>query len=235
MKNLLIDVGNTNAKYCLAEGDAFIELNFEQAENILTEVESVAIAAVSENIQVTTLLNKADEQGLTVVHAEVSERSFGIECGYPKFKNLGIDRWLAVLAAEQSYPDEDLIIVDAGTAMTVDFLTSDKKHLGGWIIPGLDLMKSSIIEKAPKVFGEQKVREEQFGTDTPSAVFNGCLFTCIGSIQLAASFLTEQTARPVKVLLTGGNSSLLSKSLKQQFYVDQFLVFKGLNRFLTGK
>lgn len=235
MKNLLVDVGNTNVKYCLADEDSFAELSFEQAENALCEVEAVAVAAVTENKQASALLRKVSEQRKMVVHAEVSERSFGIECGYPKFNNLGIDRWLAVLAAEQSYPNEDLVIVDAGTAMTIDFLTADKKHLGGWIVPGLDLMKSSIIERAPKVFGEEKVLQEQFGTDTPSAVFNGCLFTCIGSIQLAATFLTEQTKRPVKLLLTGGNSFQLAKSLKQQNYVDPFLVFKGLNRFLTDK
>ena len=235
MKNLLVDIGNTNVKYCLADGDSFTELSFEQAESILFDVEAVAVAAVTESKEANALLQKVSEQRKKVVYAEVSERSFGIECGYPKFDNLGIDRWLAVLAAEQSYPNEDLVIVDAGTAMTIDFLTSDKKHLGGWIVPGLDLMKSSIIERAPKVFGGEKVSQEQFGTDTPSAVFNGCLFTCIGSIQLAASFLTEQTKRPVKLLLTGGNSSQLSKSIKQQNYVDQFLVFKGLNRFLTDK
>lgn len=235
MKHLLVDVGNTNVKYCLADGDSFVELSFEQAEKVLLEVEAVAVAAVAENKQANYLLSTASKQRIKIMYAEVSERSFGIECGYPKFNNLGIDRWLAVLAAEQSYPNEDIVVVDAGTAMTIDFLTSDKKHLGGWIVPGLDLMKSSIIERAPKVFGEEQVLQEQFGTDTPSAVFNGCLFTCIGSIQLAASFLTEQTKRPVKLLLTGGNSDQLSKSIKQQNYVDQFLVFKGLNRFLTDK
>lgn len=235
MRNLLIDVGNTNAKFCLADGDSFTELSYKQALETLHSIKSIAVASVADNKQVSSLLKKALEMEISIINAEVAAKSFGIECAYAEYKNLGIDRWLAVLAADTIYPKTNIVIVDAGTAMTIDFLSAEKKHLGGWIIPGLDLMKSSIIEKASKVFCGEKVAKERFGTDTPSAVSNGCLFTCVGAIELAASFLTEKSTTPIKILITGGNGQELSELINQENKRDEHLVFKGLNRFLTDK
>lgn len=233
MKHLLIDVGNTNAKFCVVHDEVFYEIDVSQALAQLTEFESVALASVADNENVNLVLAKAKSLGKPIVTAEVDAESFGIQCAYKNYQNLGIDRWLAVVAAEAELPNQDVVIVDAGTAMTVDFLTAEKKHLGGWIVPGLDLMKTSIIDKAPKVFGDKKVEFELFGTDTPSAVFNGCLLTCVGSIHLAMQQLHEKTASPVKLLLTGGNSKQLADLINGEKIQDEFLIFKGLKRFLT--
>lgn len=235
MTRVLIDVGNTNAKFCLVEGEKYQLLPFDQAITALSKVKSVAIASVADNEQANSLVEIAKTKNIEVVEANVASESFGIKCGYGNYQNLGIDRWLAVVAAEAMLPNTNVVIVDAGTAMTIDFLTADKNHLGGWIVPGLDLMKSAIIEKAPKVFGEKKVESEQFGTDTPSAVTNGCFFTCVGAIQLAVSFLHKKTSSPVTLLLTGGNRKQLAEFIELEKVVDEFLVFKGLNRFLTDK
>lgn len=235
MKHLLIDIGNTKAKYCLVEDNDYRVVELEEANDALTDVHSLVVASVAHNDQAEKLIAMAKTNKIPVCYAEVAPTSFDIVCAYSKFENLGIDRWLAIVGAEQLYPDTDLVIVDAGTAMTIDFLTAQKKHLGGWIVPGLELMKTSIIEKAPKVFGDEKVENQLFGTDTPSAVFNGCLYTCVGSIRLAVDFLSKQTNSEVKLLLTGGNSKQLAHHLEHQSYLEEYLVFKGLNRFLSNK
>lgn len=235
MASLLIDVGNTQAKYCvLAEGE-FEHVTHEQAKNWLPKVDKIGIAQVASNEQTDILLNRAKSLGKYIYHAEVSEEDCGVKCGYEDYKNLGIDRWLAILASELVFPSKHVVVVDAGTALTIDCLTADKHHLGGWIIPGIELMQSSIVERAPKVFIDKKSSFEQFGTDTPSAVINGTLLTCVAAIHHAVELLTKKTGENVELLITGGDKERLSQHLELPHQTCKDLVFIGLNRLLTTK
>lgn len=233
MIKLLIDVGNTSAKYCLLEQNSYQQVSFQHVLSRLSEVDSIAIASVAENNQVTEIIKQADKQNIAIVYAEVASSSYGVECAYDNYTNLGIDRWLAILAAEQLYPKRNLVIVDAGTATTIDFLAKDKKHLGGWIAPGLDLMQASIIEKAPGVFGEKLAKVEKFANDTPAALASGCFYSCLGMINTAVDFFNEQTDGNILLLLTGGNGKQLSDHITIEHELNSNLVFVGLSRFLT--
>ena len=234
MKNLLIDVGNTSAKYCLLVDDSYQLISFNNAMGMIDTLDAVVIASVSDNQEVEKLREKALGISIPVQDVKVMSKSFGISCGYPKFQNLGIDRWLAVIAAELLYPKENLVIVDAGTAMTVDFLTAEKEHLGGWIVPGLDLMQEAIVNKASKVFKTDQCKQETFATDTPSAVFNGCLIACESTIYSAVELFSQKVGKNIRVLLTGGNANLLSKRLKIESIEHKSLIFIGLNRFVNA-
>ncbi len=234
MQRLLIDVGNTSAKYCLAVDNNYQIINLNQAELALNSIDAIVIATVANNADVDSLLEKAKTLNITIHHAEVAAVSFGISCGYPNYQNLGIDRWLAVVGAELLYPNENIVIVDAGTAMTVDFLTAEQQHLGGWIIPGLELMQDAIVNKAPKVFKTDLCEQETFATDTPSAVYNGCLIACESTIYSAVEYFAEKVESDIKVLITGGNASLLSKRLKIENIEQEHLLFFGLNRFVNA-
>ncbi|WP_352284776.1 type III pantothenate kinase, partial [Pseudoalteromonas sp. Q18-MNA-CIBAN-0097] len=75
---------------------------------------------------------------------------------YEHVGNLGIDRWLALIAGFTLYPNTACIVVDAGTATTIDVLDSEGLHLGGWILPGLDLMTSSLTQNTQRVFDDGK-------------------------------------------------------------------------------
>lgn len=235
MAALLIDVGNTNAKYCIAKDDDYQDITYEQALNWLPNINKIAVAQVASNDEADRLLSIANSRGIYIYHAEVSIEDLGIKCGYSNHKNLGIDRWLGILAAELLFPMQQLIVVDAGTALTIDCLTRDKKHLGGWIIPGVDLMQSSIVQRAPKVFKGDNSNFEYFGTDTPSAVENGSLLTCIGAIHHAAALLTTQTGKDSKLIITGGDKKRLSEHLDLPHVTYDNLVFIGLNRLLAEK
>jgi len=235
MSYLLIDVGNTKAKYCLMENNRYQLLSYEEALDSLNKVDGIVIAEVANNEEVLNIRSKAKSLSLNVVVAEVTPESFGVVCGYPKYRNLGIDRWLAVLAAEELYPNENLLIVDAGTALTIDFLTAEKRHLGGWIIPGLDLMKSSIVSKAPGVFAGTSNVKDIFGMDTPSALNNGCISACIGTLKQAENYLSEFVQDDVKIIITGGNGSQISEQLTDENDFVEFLVFIGLARFIDQR
>ncbi len=235
MSYLLIDIGNTKAKFCLAKDETYAELTYQQAMDSFSEIKGVALASVASDTDTKNLIDTAKKLSIPISEAKVESNAFGVTCGYPEYNNLGIDRWLAVLAAEKLFPNENLVVVDAGTALTVDFLSSSKKHLGGWIIPGLDLMQSSIVAKAPGVFAEEEKTRENFGSDTPSAVFNGCFYACVASIERAVKLLQNKSGEEVRLVLTGGNSLQLAQELSTPYSYEQFLVFAGLKRFLDDE
>ena len=233
MQSLLIDVGNTSAKYAIYDEESGeIEVfAYSQARLVISRVNKILCSTVSANNELSELLTLTS---ITPTFIETQANAFGIKNAYPSFNNLGVDRWLAIIGGEACYPGNNLIIVDAGTAMTIDALDEKKNHLGGWIVPGLNLMQSSIADKAPGVFTKFDAELEQFGTDTPSALYSGCVYSLVGLIDTAVSMLrAKEPYATVKVLLTGGDGPLLLKHLDNSAELIPDLVFKGLARFST--
>ena len=229
MKVLLIDVGNTKSKYAVYENKSISLIDRDTALNTITEFNEVICSSVSTDEDVDHLLCRFKGDTINV---RTDASAFGIKNAYQNYQNLGIDRWLAVIGAQHSFPNQDLIVVDAGTAMTVDILTANKQHLGGWIIPGLNLMQSSIADLAPGVFTGERKELEVFGTDTPSALYSGCFFALTAAIEKATLLLEKLTSkRAAKILITGGDAKELAKGLEMESILIPDLVFKGLARF----
>lgn len=233
---VLVDAGNTAVKLAyLNETKQLVTIGVEQFYQCADKVQKVIYGSVSELTEFKDLLNFCTEAGIKLVEAKVTPEHNGIICGYSEFKNLGVDRWLAILGARKIYAQETLIVVDAGTAVTID-VCRNNSHLGGWIAPGLNLMQSSIIDKAPGVFSSNQIKPEQFGTDTPSALFHGCLHAILGMIQNAVELtLTDEQqsfeTNNVKLILTGGDANILHTHLSIDSTVNSELVFDGLKLF----
>ena len=135
---LLVDVGNTAIKLASHQDG---KISFLAADKIQwQDVEHVLVASVRTNTALNSLLEQAKCHGVKVTIAAVSAKHNGVSCAYKAYQNLGVDRWLVVLAAAKLYPGRTSLIVDAGTATTLDVLIDGKQHLGGWIVPGIDLM-----------------------------------------------------------------------------------------------
>lgn len=219
---LLVDVGNTALKCALADGVTITHIN--TAAIPWSQLECILIASVRDNQELADLILLAQAHQVPTHRASVQASCAQICCAYPEFQNLGIDRWLVVLAAAHHYANQHVIIVDAGTATTVDIVSKQKLHLGGWIIPGIDLMMHSITERAEKVFqGTSPSFELALGKDTPAAVSQGCLAASIGLVNVAKQQLEEASL----TVCTGGYGELLQKSLTQSVFHDDF-IFKGL-------
>lgn len=233
---VLVDAGNTAVKLAyLNEAKQVITMTLDQFYQCADEVEKVIYGNVSELAEFKDLLNYCNDAKIRLVEAKVTPEHSGIVCGYNEFKNLGVDRWLAILGARKTYAQETLIVVDAGTAVTID-VCHNNLHIGGWIAPGLNLMQNSIIDKAPGVFSSREIKPEQFGTDTPSALFHGCLYAILGMIQNAVELtvMDEQhsfDSHSVKLILTGGDANILHSHLSIDSTVNSELVFDGLKLF----
>ncbi|CAM4060255.1 type III pantothenate kinase [Pseudoalteromonas byunsanensis] len=223
---LLIDVGNTAVKLALAQQQAIKVIS--QNEIPWEGISEVLVAQVGKSDELAHYTAKAQQMNIPIVQAYVTPILGQLHCAYNQYQNLGIDRWLTVVACHYLYPKQDCVIVDSGTATKVDVLTASGHHLGGWILPGLDMMVNSVVSNTQKVFSdEQSPFTQQLGTNTPNAVKNGALVATLGAVYAGIASL-KCDKRDLNVICAGGYGEFISQQLECEASFHDFLVFQGL-------
>lgn len=148
----------------------------------------------------------------------------GLINGYDKPETLGVDRWLAMLAAWTNRPHESHVVVDAGTALTVDVIDGSGQHIGGYICPGFRLMKAGLLT------GTQQVKPEAqwLGGRLPGHDTQQCVDYGIRDMVLC--WVEQQCLRypASNVTLTGGDSLRILQSLSFTVNHQPDLVLDGL-------
>lgn len=134
---------------------------------------------------------------------------------YENPAQLGADRWAGVIAA-RALSTANSLIVNAGTASTLDFLGANAVHHGGWIIPGLGLMQSSLSSNTARLPATSLTEAiNGFGLSTDAAIYKGCLAAQIGAIQSALHTALEMRQPVDRIWIDGGNAKNLAAELKQ--------------------
>jgi type III pantothenate kinase len=134
-----------------------------------------------------------------------------------------------MLGAVNQWPRQSLLVVDAGTALTLDWVDESGQHLGGWIIPGFRLQQQAVIGQTAKVFNNSMQHAQvALGTDTSSCLQNGCL-----SAAVAVILQGMQQQKVTKLVLTGGDAMLLLPHLSElNPQVEPLLIFRGLSLYI---
>ena len=139
----------------------------------------------------------------------------GLRTLYQDPSKLGADRWAALIGA-RALSNTNTLIINAGTATTIDLLGSNGVHYGGWILPGLELMQKSLEGNTAQL--PLAVRDETgngFGLSTNNAIIGGCDAAQIGAIQYAIQ-LAKEISHPVeRVWIDGGNAKILAAELSK--------------------
>ncbi|MCC5825595.1 type III pantothenate kinase [Alkalimonas sp.] len=229
---LLLDIGNTRSKAMLAScAGSMQRLDLQSNTTDLSAVQAVYYAAVAGQDKVQALKKQLQLQDKPWRQIESDAYSFGVRNCYSQPHLLGVDRWLGMLGANWLQPSTDVLVVDAGTAVTLDWLGADGEHQGGWILPGLKLQQQSVVQKTAKVFNADTHQARlQLGDDTVSCLQNGCLAAVLGAIQQAWELQPMQ-----QLLLTGGDTQFLAPYLKQYpLRLEPDLLFYGLSRFIDS-
>ena len=169
--------------------------------------------------------------GLELDVAEVSAQCGGITNSYKEVGRMGVDRWLAMIAAFNRQK-RACLVVDAGTALTIDLVADDGRHQGGYILAGL-----SMAVKALENNTGITLRNRDFspfggpGTSTEQAVLGGALSSAV-SLILEALGRLRCTDSGAMVYLCGGDAELLAQALRSRgesgFTVEPDLVLDGL-------
>lgn len=219
---LEIDMGNTRIKWRLMSGSAVLDRGYQETGGNFSNLESILDAyrcAVSA-IWVASVVGDEIEKKLSTwaekffsiepIFARACE-SFGIvRNGYEQPEQLGVDRWLGLLAGYRLVGGSCLII-SCGTAVTVDLLSSDGVHKGGYIAPGFGLMLSSINSAARLIH----VDKERFsmgllpGRSTNNAVCAGISAMLFGVVENGIRQLQGRGGESVELVLTGGDANRL--------------------------
>jgi type III pantothenate kinase len=221
---LLIDVGNTALKAAHFDGSHITPCNVGTL--VWQQVTEVVYACVGKSEQLDALLAQAATLNIPCYEAVVSAQLENLHCAYEHYQNLGIDRWLAIIATYTLWPKQDCIIVDAGTATTIDVLDADGLHRGGWIIPGLDLMTRSLTQNTQRVFDDEAIPfSRELGINTPNGLKNGALVATMGAIEQAKQHLSNKTPR---LIFAGGYGKLLQTQFSGAIFAPQ-LVMHGLS------
>lgn len=146
--------------------------------------------------------------------------------GYAEPGRLGVDRWLALLGADDQARSVPVCVADCGTALTIDVMLSDGQHQGGYILPGLTLMTDSLRLRTGGVRFDRSVRRATGpGRDTAAAVGHGALLAAVALIDRLA---VEYGAL---VVLTGGDAADIKPHLRAPVEHDPQLLLKGLQRY----
>ena len=145
-------------------------------------------------------------------------------------KQVGSDRLCNAIALTNK--KSNFIIIDFGTATTFDVVIKNQ-YLGGIIAPGVSLSLNTLISNA-SLIPNLKLKEirQVLGKNTVSAVRSGFYWGYLGLVENIINKIYKQTKKKYKIVITGGFSSLFSKSLKVNPIIDKDITMKGLQRII---
>ena len=236
--NLVIDIGNTRTKFSVFNrGEVLItvpvdEFKSEHIGVLKNEHPGLNNVIISATKNYPLELKNALQQNFEQFIELGANTPLPIENCYETKDTLGKDRIAAVVGAYDLYPQNNLLIIDAGTAITYDILNDKKQYLGGNISPGIDMRFKALFEFTEKLpLVKQKQYNKLYGTSTENAICagvqNGVVFEVDGAIDTFKEFYNN-----LKVIITGGNAEFFEKKLKNSFFVHFNLIAMGLNRIL---
>ena len=236
---LTIDIGNTNIKWAVWDGDAMIrsgtfaysKQRLQQAFRNWHELHpegQVVVACVAGEAVETALKDWMRlHWSLTPVFLRSAARFDDVSNAYPDPGQYGVDRWAALLGA-RALTHQPVCIIDAGTAITVDLIDADGRHKGGLIMPGLQMMREALLRGAA---GIDQIRGNirAFADNTADAVSSGTLHMLRAAIIDSCQSASNVLGNNMKIIITGGMSeSILSLPGVPDMQSEPNLVLLGL-------
>jgi type III pantothenate kinase len=196
---------------------------------LLKRCRLVSVRALEETDKLVVALVEAF--GVTVSCAGSAREMAGVRNGYEDFERLGLDRWLAMLGAFRLASGACLVL-DFGTAATADFIGADGEHVGGFICPGMPLMRNQLRTHTRKIRYGDAAAERALeclspGRTTVEAVERGCTLMLRGFVLTQLELARSYWGEDFTVFLTGGDADLVSETAPQARLVPD-LVFVGL-------
>jgi type III pantothenate kinase len=244
---LLLDMGNSRLKSAVLEdtGDLsqFVSTEYIGQKPIETlqehldkypGISKVVLVSVLGKVFHELALNLFEEQKIPLIWAASERKAHGVVNNYERPTQLGSDRFIALVAARKAFPKQNCIVIDCGTAVTVDALSSDGEFHGGVIIPGLKLWSDSLIKRAGQLNEHQIDETELFAKDTAQAIGSGSIFGLTSAVEGISTRmgkkLEEQgkTGGASKLVICGGDAELVSNYSQLEFELIPNLVLIGL-------
>ena len=237
---LLMDFGNSRCKFAMQENKSINKIesiSYSDTDRLyvikslldkINNLKQVIICSVLDsqiNLQLERLL--ADYKIEQYYFLDADTESFGITLDHYNAKQLGADRLAAMIGAQEKFKGTKCII-DCGTAITIDVLDSNSKHLGGVILPDVHSMQNSLLLDTNIKLNKETVGFNVFARSTQEAIHTGCLSAVVGGIQYVINEMQTKIGLFDKIILTGGNARSLLPMLSSDAVLEPTLVLDGL-------
>mgnify|MGYP005995384519 FL=1 len=238
--NLVIDVGNTRVKAAVFKKDRVVEVVVFNKKIILSEIKKILkkysiSSGIMSNVGSISDFKLKKLQNLVDIMVLNSKTQIPFINLYKTPKTLGVDRIALVSGAINQFTETNVLIIDAGTCITYDFVNSKKEYLGGAISLGLKMRFNALnhfTANLPIIHKEPII--DFIGASTTecinSGVVNGVIQEIDGVINQYKKKFSDLT-----VVLTGGDTNFLSKQLKSSIFANQNFLLQGLNEILKFK
>lgn len=236
--NLVIDIGNSQTKVGVFDGDALVEASRCATMNLAEllsrpynpPIREVLLSSVSTDCR--EIVGQLEPHFTVMVLTSKTPLPFQLDYETPD--TLGNDRIAASAGALALFPRSNCLVIDAGTCITCDLLTKDGVYHGGSISPGirmrLDVMHQ-LTARLPLVAPDYQLAENFIGKSTRQAMLQGAQWGATLEIAgMIAAFRRKHDN--LKVLITGGDTGFFVKNLKTKIFARPNLVLIGLNKIL---
>ena len=232
---LLLDAGNTRLKWAVvdsghwqAQGSGLYD-DLSGLALLLQNKMRCHIASVARTSHTDALVALLAQHEIVPQWLETTSRFAGVENTYANPQQLGVDRWMALLAARQR-TESAVMIVSVGTAMTVDALSAEGHFIGGLIVPGMRLMQHALQHGTAQIAGAEGGQVQAFPNSTADAVQSGIISALSGAIQTQYAHLAQAAKMQPRCFLTGGDAERVMPYLDIPFEFVPNLVLEGMER-----
>ena len=233
--NLIIDVGNSFVKLAVFKDNKFKYKNVVELSFILEEVKAIKKKHVTIKKAIISSVGRLKDSDVFEIKSLFdlvildSNTKLPFKNLYKTPRTLGVDRLALTSAAVMQFPDCNVLIIDAGTCITYDFINNNNEYLGGAISPGLNMRYKSLNNLTANLPLLSAVNPKNIiGNSTEKSIHSGVVFGVLKEIDGVIEAY-KQNYSDLTVILTGGDCNFLSKQLKSSIFATSNFLLEGLN------
>ena len=221
--NLFVDIGHSAVKWRTFDSEVFSQGVEKFSEKSLPDSQFVWLSAVA-HPHIVEIINMK----FSVVEVVKPLSHFGsLTIAYKEPLDLGSDRFLAMLGALKYFPDRNMLIIDVGSALTIDVVNNSGEHQGGLIMPGLQALRGSFSKFATN---NQNLNSSSLQTSTEEAWLRGTQAMLISSIKEQITGFESEQSDGIVILTGGSGKGFISELPETVNYFDN-LVLDGLESY----
>ncbi|WP_452225101.1 type III pantothenate kinase [Lacinutrix chionoecetis] len=233
--NLIIDVGNTYTKLAVFKDNKLVDKERVETKNCVSEIKKIQKKHVKIIFAIVSSVGKLNKETIQFLKTAFKLTELSHNSKLP-FKNhyctprtLGIDRIALVCASFAQFPNSNVLIIDAGTCITYDFINAKNEYLGGAISPGIRMRYLAMHNQTANLpLLETTVPKQIIGDSTATSMHSGVINGVLNEIDGTISKYKDKY-QDLTVILTGGDAKLLSKQLKSSIFANSNFLLEGLN------
>jgi type III pantothenate kinase len=233
---LTIDVGNTRIKYAVFEHNTILESDFFLKSELIPSIEKLLNQYHKIKDSIISSVGTIEKEAFLTFETKINvhfvnhQYNFPFQNNYETPLTLGIDRMVLASGSVFKYPNQNRLVIDAGTCVTYDFIDSENNYLGGAISPGIRLRYESLHNYTAKLPLLKKENPKAIiGNSTSQSIHSGIINGLVNEIDGFIDQYKSQYSNFI-IILTGGDADFLAKRLKNTIFANSNFLLESLNQ-----